>query len=249
MQYRINAGFAQRLGESWQASVVVPYVWNSNQYSGLVSRSSGPGDLTMNLWYEALDDISAWKIRNVKDLRPSVMVGTSLLVPTGISPHDDVNGSFDVTGRGFYRLDGNIIISKTLQPWSAAVSLSYGTYFERSVNREYGSYIEPYHKKLGDRFSISPSLSYIYYVGTGGDSLTGTASFSHMEEADATINGKRNPDSGFRKNAIGGSILYSSTDHDWSVRASWNHAIKTSGWGENFPATDIFSLGVSYAIR
>ena len=249
MQYRLNTGFARRFGPSWQASVTVPYVWNSNRYSGLSSRSSGLGDATLNLWYEVLDDKTAWKVRGLKDMVPSIIIGPSLLIPTGISPFDDVKSSFDVTGRGSYRLDGNVLIAKTLHPWSASVSLSYGIYFERSVNREYGTYIEPYHKKLGERLSISPSLSYIYYIGTGGDALTGTASFSHMEEADATINGKRDPDSGFRKNTVGGSLLYSGTDHNWSVRTSWSHAIKRDNWGENFPATDIFTLGVSYAFR
>jgi hypothetical protein len=248
-QYRLNMGFAQRLAESWQASIAVPYVWNNNQYSGLSSSTDGLGDATLGVWYEALDDTTGWRVRKLQDMVPSLLIGPSLLIPTGVSPYDDVKSSFDVTGRGFYRLDGNILMSKMLHPWSASVALSYGTYVGRSVNREYGRYVEPYHKKLGDRFSASASLSYIYYIGDAGDALTGTASFSHMQEADAKIDGRRDPDSGFRKDAVGGSIAYSSTDHNWSVRASWNHAVKASGWGENFPATDIFTLGVSYAFR
>jgi hypothetical protein len=248
-QYRLNLGFAQRFGSSWQASITVPYVWNSNKYSGLSSSSDGVGDTTLGVWYEALDDTTAWKIREWKDLIPSLLIGSSLLIPTGISPYDDVKSSFDVTGRGFYRIDGNILISKTLHPWSASIALSYGTYIERPVNREYGTYVEPYRKNLGDRFSASASLSYIYYIGSAGDTLTGTASLSHLQEADATISGRVNPDSGLRKDAVGASIGYSSTDHDWGVRISWNHAIKASGWGENFPATDIFTVGVSYAFR
>ncbi len=248
-QYRLNLGLGQRLAPSWQASIAIPYVWNNNKYSGLSSSSNGPGDATLGLWYEALDDTTAWKIRELKDLVPSLLIGSSLLIPTGISPYDDVKSSFDVTGRGFYRLDGNVLLSKMLHPWSTSVALSYGTYIERSVNREYGRYVEPYRKKIGDRFSASVSLSYIYYVGTAGDALTATASLSHLQEADATIGGRRDPDSGFRKEAVGGSLIYSSTDHDWSVRASWNHAIRANGWGENFPATDIFTLGVGYAFR
>ncbi len=248
-QYRLNLGFAQRLAPSWQASITAPYVWNNNKYSGLSSSSDGLGDVALGLWYEALDDTTAWKIRRLKDLVPSLLIGPSLLIPTGVSPYDEVRSSFDVTGRGFYRLDGNILISKTLHPWSASVALTYGTHIERPVNREYGRYVEPYHKRLGDRFSASVSLSYIYYIGSAGDALTGTVSFSHLQEADANIDGRRDPDSRFRKDTVGGSVVYSSTDHDWSVRASWNHAIKATGWGENFPATDIFTLGVSYAVR
>ena len=50
------------LSPHWQASIIVPYVWNDNRYSGS-RRTDGIGDTTLNLWYEALDDKSAWKIR------------------------------------------------------------------------------------------------------------------------------------------------------------------------------------------
>jgi len=248
-QYRLNLGYGQRFSPRWQASVAVPYVWNKNVYPDFSSRTDGLGDMTMNLWYEALDDLSAWKVRSIKDMTPSVLIGPSILIPTGISPYDDVKSSFDVTGRGFYRINGNVIITKTIHPWTASLLLTYGTHFERTVNREYGNYVEPYHKKLGDRTSAALSVSYIYYFGTGGDTLTGTASLSQLREADATINGVRDSSSGFKKDAVGGVIAYSSTDHDWSVRASWNHAIMFDGWGENFPSTDIYTLGVSYGFR
>jgi hypothetical protein len=248
-QYRLNIGYAKRLAERWQTSIIVPYVWNDNTYSGLSTRTDGIGDMTLNLWYEAVDDTSAWKIRNIGDTVPALTLGADLLVPTGISPYDDVASSFDITGRGFYRLDGNMIISKTLHPWSTSLSLSYGTYLERSVNREYGKYVEPYRKKLGDRVSGSLSLSYIYYIGTGGDTLTGTGSFTYLSEAEASFNGKRDPNSGFRKESVGVSLAYSSTDHDWSTRFSWSHAARSDGWGDNFPITDIYTLGVSYAFR
>jgi hypothetical protein len=248
-QYRLNLGYAHRFSPRWQASVIVPYVWNSNVYSGISSRTDGLGDTTINLWYEALDDVSTWKVRGLKDMIPSVLIGPSLLVPTGISSFDDVNSSFDVTGRGFYRIDGNVIITKTIHPWSASLSLSYGAWFERAVNREYGNYVEPYHKKLGDRTSATLSVGYIYYFGTGGDTLTGTASLSQIREADVSINGVRDPSSGFKKDSLGAALAYSSTDHDWSFRASWNHAIMFDGWGANFPTTDIYTLGVSYGFR
>jgi hypothetical protein len=248
-QYRLNIGYAQRLATRWQTSITVPYVWNDNVYSGLSSQTNGIGDTTINLWYEAVDDKSAWKIRDLRDIIPSVMIGAALLVPTGISPYDDVNSSFDITGRGFYRLDGNILVSKTVNPWNASLSLSYGTYLERSVNREYGKYVEPYQKRLGDRTSASISLGYIYYIGTGGDKLTGTGSFSYLHEGDTTYNGARDANSGFRKESVGASLAYASTDHDWGTRLSWSHAVRQDGRGDNFPITDIYTLGVSYAFR
>jgi len=246
-QYRLNTGYARRLSKKWQTSVVVPYVWNVNAYTSGTHRKEGIGDTTLNLWYEALDDTTAWKIHDLKDLKPSVTIGPSLVIPTGISPYDGMP-SDDVTGRGFYRLDGNLIISKTLHPWSASFSLSYGSYLERPVNREV-DYVTPYRKKLGDRSSASLSVSYITYLGSGGDALTGTASLSELREADATRDGNRIDNSGLKKDAIGGTIAYSSTDHDWGVRAVWSHTVKQDGWGMNFPATDIYTLGVNYGFR
>ena len=248
-QYRLNVGYAHRLAQSWQTSISAPYVWNDNQYSNGSAHSSGIGDTTLNLWYEALEDKAAWKIRSMKDMTPSVTIGPSLIIPTGISPYDNKTSSFDITGRGFYRLDGNVLIAKTLHPWSASVSLAYGTYLERSVDREYDKYVEPYRKKLGDRSSASASLGYIYYIGSAGDTLTGTVSLSALREEDATINGNRQESSGFRKEAFGAGIAYSSTDRDWVIRGSWSHAIQKDGWGNNFPTTDIFTIGVNYGFR
>lgn len=248
-QYRLNLGYAHRFSSRWQTSILVPYVWNENTYSGISSRSEGLGDTTLNLWYEAIDDKSAWKIREFKDLMPSITIGPSLLVPTGISPYDNANSSFEVTGRGFYRLDGNVIVTKTLHPWSATAALSYGVYHRRAVNREYGRYVEPYWKKLGDRTSASLAVSYIYYLGSSGDTLTGTASFSRVQEAEESINDDRDLSSGFRKDSVGASIAYSSTDNDWGVRGGWVHAIQMDGWGSNFPCTNIYTLGVSYGFR
>lgn len=248
-QYRLNLGLAKRLSRNWQASILVPYVWNRNRYSGLSSESDGIGDMTVGLWYEALEDKSAWKIRTPEDLMPAITIGTSLLIPTGISPFDEPGSSFDVTGRGFYRVDGNLLIDKTIQPWSISVALSYGKHIERPVNREYGRYIEPYHKQLGDRASASVSLSYNYYLGSGGDILTGTVSYSYLNEDDASINGVTDSGSGFRKQTVGMAAAFSGTDRDWSVRAGWNHAIARDGWGKNFPITDIFTVGVRYVFR
>ena len=52
-QYRLSLGYAHRLASRWQAAIVVPYVWNSNQYSGLSSNTKGLGDMTLGLTYEA----------------------------------------------------------------------------------------------------------------------------------------------------------------------------------------------------
>ncbi|MDD2367609.1 MAG: transporter [Desulfuromonadaceae bacterium] len=245
-QYRINAGVGYRLARDWQASVSIPYVFNDNVYSGVNSQSDGLGDTTVAVTYELLDDNSSWKIYEAKDMIPAVSLGMSLLIPTGISPYDDQKSSFDITGRGFYRLDGTLLVEKVIRPFNASLALAYGKYLDRSVNREYGKYVQPYTKSLGDRASASISTGYTYVLGTAGDSIVGTFSYAYLNEEDASYNGSIDSGSGFDKQSLGAALSYYSNDHNWGVRAGWNHAIKQNGWGKNFPTTDIFSVGVRY---
>jgi hypothetical protein len=129
------------------------------------------------------------------------------------------------------------------------LAASYGSYFERSVNREYGKYVEPYQKQLGDRISASAALGYSFVLGAGGDTLTTTANYSYLSEDDVSFDGRSDPDSGFRKQALGACLTFAGTDRDWSIKTAWSHAIKQHGWGGNFPTTDIFSAGVRYVFR
>lgn len=168
--------------------------------------------------------------------------------PTGISPYDNAKDSTDVTGRGFYRIDGNMMIDKTIYPWSASLLFSYGKYIERPVNREYGNYVEPYNKNLGDRTLVSATVSYIAFL-EDRDMLTYTAAYSYLNEAEGTINGTRNEASGLRKKSVAATLAYSSMDRDWIYKFTWSHAIREDGWGKNFPITDIYTIGVSHGFR
>ncbi len=247
-QFRITPGYAFRINPNWQTSVVLPYVWNDNQYSSIDSTTNGLGDATLGFWYENFDDIKCvYAVNSIEDLTPAAYFGASLTLPTGISPYDDVENSFDITGRGFYRLDANILVDKTIFPWGVALSLSYGIYLERDINREYGNYIEPYKKQLGNRFSGSLAFSYSKTLEQL-DSLTYSLTFSNLRENKATINGISDPTSGFEKQTVSIALAYSTMKKDWIVRASFNHAPTYDGWGANFPATDTFSIGVSYVI-
>jgi hypothetical protein len=245
-QYRLNMGLGYRFAKDWQASVMLPYVWNDNSYSGISSQTSSLGDTTLTVLYEMREDNSTLKVRDVQDLSPGVSLGLSLLLPSGISPYDGQKSSFDITGRGLYRLDGTLLIEKSIRPWNLSLALAYGTYFDRSVNREYGKFVEPYTKGLGDRFSAALSGGYTYILGTAGDSITGTASYAYLNEGDASYNGRTDNASGFDKHSLGAALSYSSNDHNWGIRAGWNHAVKQNGWGQNFPTTDIISVGVRY---
>ncbi len=248
-QYRLNLGYAHRLASRWQASVIVPYVWNDNQYSGLNTQTNGLGDTNINFWYEAFDGVTCiWKVTSLEDLKPAAYFGATLTVPTGVSLYDDVENNFDTTGRGFYRLDGTMLLEKTISPWSASLLLSYGKYFERSVNREYGKYVEPYDKNLGDRLLGTLSLGYSQFLASM-DTLTYTFALFHLQEEEAKINGSRDSTSGFKKRSFALTAAYAVMDRDWVFKATWSHAIDRDGWGENFPTTDGFTLGVSHVLR
>jgi len=248
-QYRFNTGYAHRLGSNWQASLVVPYVWNQNTYAGLDSRTNDFGDTQVNLWYEAFETVMCvWKVNEWEDLMPAAYFGASLTLPTGTSPYNDVANSFDITGRGFYRLDANLLLDKTIYPWTATLLLSYGIYQERPVNREYGNYVEPYEKKLGDRQLASLSFGYTQFLDSM-DSLTYTLAYSYLNEDQGTINGKTNYTSGFKKNAIGFTVTFSTLDNDWIFKGTYNHALDGDDYGRNFPITDIFTIGVTRVFR
>lgn len=248
-QYRLNLGYAQRLAPRWQLSASLPYVWNNNRYANLERSTHGIGDGVVSMWYEAFDDITCvWNVTGWQDLKPAIYWGASLLLPTGTSPYDEVQDSFDITGRGAYRLDGSVLIEKTIYPWSATLQASYGRYLERPVNREYGQYVEPYDKQLGDRFSRSLALGYTYFTDRM-DSLTATLTYAHLTEQQTRFDGHTDPTSGLQRRSLTASLAWATEDRRWVSRLSWNHAPARDGWGENFPVTDIISLGVSHVLR
>lgn len=248
-QYRLNVGYAYRLAPRWQASVSLPYVWNRNKYASFSRDTSGLGDTKLSVWYEQFDKISCvWKVNNWQDLVPAIYWGATLTVPTGVSPYDDVKDSFDITGLGFYRLDANMLLDKTVYPWNVSYSMSYGKYLERSVNREYGSYVDPYDRQRGDRLSASLSFGYTYFTEEM-NSLTGSLAYSYLDEDEAMIDGVDDPTSGLRKRSVSATLAWADDDRNWVAKVTWSHAIPKDGWGKNFPATDIITLGVSHVLR
>ncbi len=248
-QFRLNVGYAHRFASRWQGSIVAPYVWNYSGYATGTSRSDGLGDTTLSLWYETFDGVKCvWKVRNLADAVPAIYLGTSLTIPTGISPYDSKKNSTDITGLGFYRLDENILIDKTVYPWDVSLMASYGEYLSRPVNREYGNYVQPYRKNLGNRTSASLGIGYIVFL-KNLDMLTFTGSFAYLDQAAGTINGASDPTSKFRKESVGATVSLSSMDREWVYKVSWNHAVRKNGWGANFPTTDVYTIGVSHAWR
>ncbi len=248
-QYRLNLGYALRLGKRWQASAAVPYVWNVNKYQNRTSRVDGLGDSTFSLWYEAFDSTMCrmgWGDLSMSDLVPAATFGFSLTVPTGKSPYDGIK-SDDITGRGFYRLDANVLLDKTIYPWSASLLLGYGKHLERPVNRE-EHYVPPYRKRLGDRAVGTVAVSYetLFDSSNTRNRLTYTVAFTEIWEDESTFNGERETASGLEKSSIAGTVAWSTLERTWIVKATWSYTIKKNGWGENFPTSDIYSLGVTH---
>ncbi|MBF0351154.1 MAG: hypothetical protein HQM11_08975 [SAR324 cluster bacterium] len=245
-QFRLNTGAAYRLGDNWQTAMSLPYVWNDNHYSGIDSQTQGVGDTKWSLWYETFENVTCvWKIYSLADLKPALYYGLTLTLPTGISPFDQVNDSFDVTGRGFYRLEGNILLEKTIYPWNMSLLLTYGKSLKRPVNREYGEYVTPYDKQPGDSFLGSLSFGYTYFMDSL-DSLTFTLAQASLQEKQGHIDQQTDPTSGFRKNSRSLTVAFANVMRAWSTRLSWNHTLKQDHEGFNFPSTDILSWGMSY---
>jgi len=245
-QTRLNIGGANRINDNWQASVSVPFVWNDNQYANNSFKTNGVGDAALSITYEAFDDITCtWVLDELEDYKPAMYFGATLNLPTGISPFDNVENNFDITGRGFYRLDLHALFDKTVYPWNASVSFNYGKHFSRSVNQEYGVYVEPYDKQLGDRLSSSISGGYTAYL-EGGATLTFTGAYAYLKEQQGTVNGETDSTSGLRKQGYSLTTAWASDDATKIVKLTYSYTPTKDGWGTNFPTTNTLSLGVNY---
>lgn len=248
-QYRLNLGYAYRLAPRWQVSMSVPYVWNKNQYASFSRNTNGLGDTKVSIWYEQFDKVACvWKVKKWQNLIPAVYWGGTLILPTGTSQYNDVADNFDITGLGMYRFDANVLLDKTVYPWNMSLSANYGKYLERPVNREYGTYVEPYDKQRGDRFNSSLSFGYTHFTEEM-QSLTGTIAYAYLREDEARIDGAIDTTSGLSKRSASATLAWASEDRNWVAKLTWSHALDREGWGENFPTTDVITVGVSHVLR
>jgi hypothetical protein len=243
LQRRIQLSYAHRLGEQWQMNVGIPLVDNQNRYSGYQNSVQGMGDTQVSLWYEAFERVTCvYKITSWKSLQPSLYFGSSMTLPTGISPYGDrVNNSDDITGRGFYRWDANMIIEKTVYPFSLGWKGSYGVHIKRPVNQETGQTVTPYNKQLGDRSVSTFSAAYTWFLPRL-DMITATLSHTDLKEGQSKYDGERDSTSGFDKQTLGLAFAYNSPLRDWLIKLAFNEAES----GENYPKTRTVSLGVSH---
>jgi len=249
-QYRLNLGYGQRLSKNWQASIIVPYVWNDNQLSGDSIKSDGFGDTSLSFWYETFDRVTCvYQVNSIEDLKPAIYLGGSLTVPTGNSMYgDSASVNYDITGRGLYRFDSNIIIEKSVYPLTATLQGSYGKHFARPVNQEYGEAVEPYTKRLGDRRFLSASIGYTVFL-EDLDTVTFSAALASLKEGKAQTGKHKEAKSQLEKQSASLTTAYASPDLRYIYKASWSHAFASDDHGMNFPVTDIITLGLSYAFN
>lgn len=247
-QTRLNLGYAYRFAPNWQTNVILPYVWNDNVYPGIESQEHGFGDLAVSFWYETFDQVTCvYKVNTIADLKPAIYFGGTLTVPTGSSAFgDDADNSFEITGRGMYRLDANMVIEKTVYPFNVSLTASYGKYLERDVNQEYGRAVEPYKKSLGDRKFVSLSAGYTFFL-EDLNTITLSGALSDLREDEGKIDGEADPLTAMKKQSAALTASYASPDLSLIFKATWSHAFLADDRGKNFTATDILTLGASYA--
>lgn len=236
---------AKRLHDHWQFSLNLPYTRHDNQYSGESGNSGGLGDTSMSIWYEAFENVTCvYRIAGWESLKPSIYIGGQLTVPTGKSRYSDrVDRSEEITGRGFYRFDSQVMVEKTIYPWSLSVTWMYGKYLERPVNQEYGRDIEPYDKQLGDRHSLSSSLGYTWFA-KDMSMVTLSTSYTDLSEGASSIDGDRNEDDAFQKISTGLNLTYTSPRRDWFAKLGYSQAER----GTRTPRSSAINLGVGYVL-
>ncbi len=242
-QTRLNLSYAQRLSDDWQMNVFMPLIHNQNNYSQNTSNTYGLGDMSIGVQYETFESVTCvYKINSWASLKPSVYLGATLTIPTGISAYSDrINNNQDITGRGFYRLDANILIEKTVYPYSVAWQSSYGQHFSRPINEEVGQPIESYQKKLGERTNHSLSFSYTLFLPHLA-MLSSTLSYSKLEEAMTENDGINDTASGLNKDSLALNFAHTSGARDWIIKLGFNQSVS----GKQIPKTTVLNLGVSH---
>lgn len=103
-------------------------------------------------------------------------------------------------------------------------------------------------KQLGDRKLATLTFGYTSFLDSMA-SLTYSLAYSHLQEDEGTINGRHDLASGMEKQSFATTVAYSSMDRNWVIKGTWSHTAAESGWGKNFPVTDVYTIGVSYVFR
>ncbi len=240
----LTLSYAQRISDNWQISGFIPLVHNQNHYSGGEQTDvTNIGDGQVGVWYETFENVTCvYKVNSWQSLKPSMYLGAALTLPTGVSEYGDrVDNSFETTGNGFYRLDANMLIEKTIYPYSVSWQATYGQHIERPVNEESGKAVTPYDKQLGDRTLHTFSAAYTFFLPNLA-MLNTTLSHTRLDQGQTKYDGVKDPSSGSEKQGLGLTLSYSSAVRDWIVKLGISQAQS----GKGVDKTTVSNLGVSH---
>ncbi|MFM8315996.1 MAG: serine protease spb1 [Deltaproteobacteria bacterium] len=127
---------ATLISDRWQMGLTVPITRRARVRGDNKVSSSGLGDLSLNVGYEALPSwtYSSW--------RPKALVFLSATFPTGGSIYDATQlYRIDSRGRGFYSLSAGSLILKTVDIWDLSLVVEGHRAFSRTVRNESGDLI------------------------------------------------------------------------------------------------------------
>lgn len=241
LQQNINLNYAHRLNDNWQMSYGLPLTSNQNQNSGKTYSNFAIGDFTIGTWYEAFENVTCvYKITGLESLKPAVYFGSSLTLPTGISAYSDDATEFNTTGAGVYRLDANMLIEKTVYPFSLSWQASYGEHLDRPVYQRYGSEIPRYNLQLGTQTSHTLSFAYTHFL-PNLSMLSVTTTLTNVEQKASQINGQDDTATGFDKNTLGLNLSFFNGSREWNIK--FNNSLDFGG--NNTAKYFTSSIGVS----
>ncbi len=154
---------------------------------------------------------------------------------------DRVDDSQETTGKGVYRLDANMLIEKTVYPFSLAWQASYGKHVERPINEEAGKAITPQDMQVGDRTLHTFSAAYTFFLPNLA-MLNATMSHTQLDQGKTKYDGVKDPSSGTEKQGLGLTLSYSSAVRDWIVKMG----ISQAQAGKGVDKTTVTNLGISH---
>jgi hypothetical protein len=156
--YRIDGAIL--LSDRWQAGGGLPFLSRSVAAPGERASADRFGDAEVDTAYEFLPEwnYSAWK--------PRGHVFLAGAIPTGRSIYEsELPGFVDATGKGFYRLQAGIVLTKRWQLWDASLITELHRSFPRTFaptsNDADGTRVDP---GAGGSFSAG-----VGYSPKGGD--------------------------------------------------------------------------------
>lgn len=219
----VSLGLATRIAGDLQGSLVVPFVYR--YFEGGASSRSGAsiGDVLMGLQYTLVDPVFH------DDWYPTVSVFGFIKFPSGTNA-GKVNGvEIPGTGNGIWEPSLGFQLEKPFGNLSTTFRLSYTGRIARSDAKE------------GDSFEMMESLSLPF-----GKTFSFSVGSIQTFYGERSFRGAASPGSAGRNI----SVFFTPTvfiSQLLSLSAGAEFSVPMHGWGQNQPASQVFSLAARYA--